>query len=186
MNISIELSEKTRTKIPDFGILTKVNGQFVRIGHLQFLEMYKLPDTNCIPTKLCTFGMQLEPSELELIIDKMKEAGFDNDTIIVQLQQLLKLVSQKYQVKQMTVKSYPFCKIQLLTPKQLGYINKLFNLNIDYKGYEIFMKTILSPEILQPLFLAEGVLDVPPMVFGNETQQQNNSDKLILQLVNKK
>jgi len=187
MNISIETSMDIKTKQPDFGILVKEGGQFIRIGHLQFLELCKIPSENCIPTKLCTYGMQLDVNEIELVINAFKEANFDTDTIIKQLQQLLVLVSKQYPTKKQTLKSYPFCRVQLLTQKQLDHINELYGLDVKYEAYETFMQTVLSPEILKPLFQAEGVLDVPPIKLGKETQQQQSNDieNLILKLIKK-
>ena len=166
--VATNTNTNTKIKLPDFGILTKEGGQFVRIGHLQFKELHKLPVQNSIPTKLCAFGFTLEPTELELVVDSLS-TEFDSNEIIAQIQHINKLISLEFPTRRSTVKSYPFCKVELLTPTQLEHMNNLYNLNIKYDAYRIFMETILTPEVLKSTFLEEGVLNPPEISFSKST-----------------
>lgn len=186
--VATNTDTNVKVKLPDFGILVRENGQFVRIGHSQFKELHKLPIQNSIPTKLCVYGFVLEPNELELVVDAFNKSNFEPDEIIAQIQHLNKLVSLTFPTRRSTIKSYPFCKIELLTPTQLEHMNNLYNLNIKHEAYRIFMETILTPEVLKPAFLEEGVLNPPEISFNKSStsSMDDNINDILTSLLNKK
>jgi len=185
-----------KVKLPDFGylVLNKQTGQFVRIGHSQYLELHKLPVKNCIPTRLAAFGIDPDPHELEAGIKALAEAGYNEKEIVKQVIYIKKLLGVTFNVRQSTLKSYPFCRIALLTPDQLQFMNELLKIQTEHEAYKRFMIAILRPEFLIEAFKQEGVGYVPEIDLDDSgtttTTPEDESDiaqiiKAILQKENK-
>jgi len=182
-----------KIKLPDFGylVLNKQTGQFVRIGHTQYLELHKLPVKNCIPTRLAAFGIDPEPHELEAGIKALAEAGYDEKQIIKQVIYIKKLLGVTFNVRRSTLRSYPFCRIALLTPDQLQFMNESLKIQTEYEAYKRFLIAILRPEFLIEAFKQEGVGYVPEINLDDTettaiaSEDENDIAQLIKTLLQK-
>ena len=181
-----------KVKLPDFGLLARneTTGELVRIGYVQHLELHKQPVMNGLLTKLVVFGIQLEPEELKKVLEKFLENGYEPKEAVNIILQMKKLLSIHFDVRMSTVKSYPFCKIALLTPRQLQFVCEIYGLEIPYDAYKLFMITILTKEFLEPVYKAEGIAEVPEFNLDDNvtttTPDDENLQEALLSFVQEK
>jgi len=164
-----------KVRQPDFGLMwrNKQTGEFIRIGHTQYLALHKVPVDNCIPTKLAALGIVLEPEEYKTITKiflQHEKYGQNPEHAIDQIIQIKKLLAIKFPVRKAVLRYYPFCQIDLLTPDQLAFMNVTLKTDIEYDAYVLFMTNLFTEEFLRPVFLQEGVSDVPTFTFGAQSQ----------------
>ena len=159
-------------KAPDFGfILMDENGEFIRATYVVLEALYKVPDTNCIPTIIAA-GVDFDNTTYNQIIDKLIEAGYeDDDKIIEQIIALRTLMTYPHRVNTITLNRFPFCKVRLLNEKQLNDINTICGISLDYKAYEIAMPIILSEENLRDVYAQLGVAAIPKINLVPEAKE---------------
>ena len=165
-------TEKTRK--PEFGYLfkDKETGTFVRIGLLQYIELVKFPMKNAIPTICASGGLNFDPPEQELAVNTFKERfpDLDDSALIAILSQLFSLAAISWKVKRSVVETYPFCVVKKLTEEQFNFIKLVYGLNdTEYKHYTVFVETLITDKILEPIFYEIGCAYIPEINLSDDT-----------------
>jgi len=170
-------------KAPDFGfILMDENGEFIRATYVVLEALYKVPDTNCIPTIIAA-GVDFDNTTYNQIIDKLIEAGYeDDDKIIEQIIALRTLMTYPHRVNTITLNRFPFCKVRLLNEKQLNDINSICGINLEYEVYKLAIPVILSKENLKDVFAQLGVAVMPEINLAPEAEKTTTTNTDVEQL----
>jgi len=159
-------------KAPDFGfILMDENGEFIRATYVILEALYKVPDTNCIPTIIAA-GVDCDLPTLRKVAKALvTEGGYDKKEAVKQISALRTLMTYPHRVNTITLNRFPFCKVRLLNEKQLNDINTICGISLDYKAYEIAMPIILSEENLRDVYAQLGVAAIPKINLVPEAKE---------------